>query len=326
MSDMNSLRYTFLTLVLAGLTLALSSWRDGERCVDIGPLPPVPDYADSTQWFIVNRGGEADLFYIISTETDDHMIGDDTCHFADTNDPALRKNMLREMVAVDSFYSGKLNFFSPFYRQISIDSWAIPDDAFGRVPIALKDVMHSWDYYLKHLNQGRPFIIAGYSQGAIAVLDILKEMPDSVLSRLVAAYVIGFKVTQEDVDSNKHIKLAQDSTDTGVLIGFNSVKSPESIIYFTENNVACINPVSWRTDEEPTPFVLYGRRRNDTLSVRCDTVSHHLMVDGITKHRPMPVIGKPGNYHNMELKFYYPYVRKNMADRVAAFLAKKKEE
>ena len=171
-----------------------------------------------------------------------------------------------------------------------MDSWTTPDKAFAIVPIALEDVMQSWDYYLKHLNQGRPFIIAGYSQGAIAVLDILKEMPDSVLSRLVAAYV------------------------------------PESIIYFTENNVACINPVSWRTDEEPTPFVLYGRRRNDTLSVRCDTVSHHLMVEGITKHRPMPVIGKPGNYHNMELKFYYPYVRKNMADRVAAFLAKKKEE
>ena len=234
--------------------------------------------------------------------------------------------MLREMVAVDSFYSGKLNYFSPYYRQLSMDSWTTPDKAFAIVPIALEDVMHSWDYYLKHLNQGRPFIIAGYSQGAIAVLDILKEMPDSVLSRLVAAYVIGFKVTQEDVDSNKNIKLAQDATDTGVLIGFNSVKSPESIIYFTENNVACINPVSWRTDTVPTPFVLYGRRQNDTLSVRCDTVSHHLIVDGITKHRPMPVIGKPGNYHNMELKFYYPYVRKNMADRVAAFMAKKKEE
>ena len=234
--------------------------------------------------------------------------------------------MLREMVAVDSFYSGKLNYFSPYYRQVSMDSWATPDKAFAIVPIALEDVMHSWDYYLKHLNQGRPFIIAGYSQGAIAVLDILKEMPDSVLSRLVAAYVIGFKVTQEDVDSNKNIKLAQDSTDTGVLIAFNSVKSPESIIYFTENNVACINPVSWRMDTDPTPFVLYGRRQNDTLSVRCDTVSHHLMVEGITKHRPMPVIGKPGNYHNMELKLYYPYVRKNMADRVAAFMAKKKEE
>ena len=106
------LRYSFLTLVLIGLTLVLSSWDDEERRAIIGPLPPVPDYVDSTQWFFVDRGGEADLFYIISTETDDHMIGDDTCHFADTYDPALRKNMLREMVAVDSFYSGKLNYFS----------------------------------------------------------------------------------------------------------------------------------------------------------------------------------------------------------------------
>ena len=220
---MKSLRYTFLTLVFVGLTLALSSWNDGERRFDSGPLPPVPDYADSSQWFMIDRGGEADLFYIISIETDDHMVGDDTCHFADPNDPALRKNMLREMVAVDSFYSGKLNFFSPFYRQISIDSWAIPDDAFGRVPIALEDVMHSWDYYLKHLNQGRPFIIAGYSQGAMAVLDILREMPDSVLSRMVAAYIIGFRVTQENVDANMNIKLAQGAIDTGVLVCFNSM-------------------------------------------------------------------------------------------------------
>jgi hypothetical protein len=40
----------------------------------------------------------------------------------------------------------------------------------------------------------------------------------------------------------------------------------------------------------------------------------------------MPLFGLPGNYHNMELKFYYPYIRQNMADRLAAFLAKKKEE
>ena len=245
---MNSLRYTFLTLVLIGLTLMLSSWDDEERRAIVGPLPPAPDYADSTQWFIVDRGGEADLFYIISTETDDHMIGDDTCHFADTNDPALRKNMLREMVAVDSFYSGKLNYFSPYYRQLSMDSWATPDKAFAIVPIALEDVMHSWDYYLKHLNQGRPFIIAGYSQGAIAVLDILKEMPDSVLSRLVAAYSIGFEVTQEDLANYANIKPAQGATDTGVLINFCSLKSPEAAFYFTKGNEVCINPVNWRTD------------------------------------------------------------------------------
>ena len=273
------LRYSFLTLVLIGLTLVLSSWDDEERRAIIGPLPPVPDYADSTQWFIVNRGGEADLFYIISTETDDHMIGDDTCHFADTNDPALRKNMLREMVAVDSFYSGKLNYFSPYYRQASLNSWVKQEHAYARLPIAIEDVKHSWDYYLKHLNQGRPFILAGYSQGASAVLDILKEMPDSTRSRFVAAYLIGFKVTQEDLDS-----------DTGVLINFCSLKSPEAAFYFTKGNEVCINPVNWRTDEEPATFVLYGRRQNDTLSVRCDTVSHHLIVDG---YRTWPTVWRP---------------------------------
>jgi hypothetical protein len=262
------LRYSFLTLVFVGLTLALSSWNDEERHVDIGPLPPVPDYTDSTQWFMIDRGGEADLFYIISTETDDHMIGDDTCHFADTNDPALRKNMLREMVAVDSFYSWKLNYFSPYYRQLSMDSWATPDKAFAIVPIAIEDVKHSWDYYLKHLNQGRPFILAGYSQGASAALAILKEMPDSTRSRLVAAYLIGFKVTQEDLDSFEILKPAQGATDTGVLINFCSLKSPEAAFYFTKGNEVCINPVNWRTDEEPATFVLYGRRQNDTLSVR----------------------------------------------------------
>ena len=305
----------------------LSSWDEEERRAIIGPLPPVPDYTDSTQWYIVDRGGEADLFYIISTETGDHMMGDDTCHLADTYDPVLRKKMLKEMVAVDSFYSGKrLNYFSPYYRQVSLHSWDIPDKAFARLPIAIEDVKRSWDYYLKHLNQGRPFILAGFSQGARATFDILKGMPDSVRSRLVAAYTIGFKVTQEDVDSNFRIKMAQGPTDTGVLIGFNSIRSPESIVYFTENNVACINPVNWRTDAEPATFVLYGRRKNDTLSVYCDTLTHHLIVEGYQQNYILPVIGKDGNYHHMELKFYYPYIRQNMADRVAAFLAKKKEE
>jgi len=94
----NKLRYSFLSLVFIGLTLVFSSWNDEGRRAVIGPLPAAPDYADSSQWFMVERNGEADLFYIISTETGDHMMGEDTCHLADTYDEALRKMMLKEMV------------------------------------------------------------------------------------------------------------------------------------------------------------------------------------------------------------------------------------
>jgi hypothetical protein len=98
------------------------------------------------------------------------------------------------------------------------------------------------------------------------------------------------------------------------------VKTPESEIRVVSGgNLFCINPVNWRTDTVSTPFVLYGRKKNDTLSVRLDPESRLLLVNGYKDDKPMPVIGIPGNYHHLELKFYYPYIRQNMADRVAAW-------
>jgi hypothetical protein len=287
----------------------------------MGPIPAPPHYDDSTQWFIVNRHGEADLFYVISTETGDHMVGNDTCHFADTYDAYLRGCMRHEMYAVDSFYSGRFNYYSPYYRQTSMQSWATEEMALSRIPLSMSDCVRSWDYYIQHYNQGRPFVLAGFSQGGHALIEILKRMPDSIADRMVAAYFIGYKVTKEDTALCHHLRPACGATDTRVAVCFNSVKTPESeISVVSGGNVFCINPVNWRTDTARVPFVLYGKEQNDTLSVRLDTESRLLLIDGFKDDKPMPVIGKPGNYHHMELRFYYPYIRKNIADRVAAFL------
>ena len=321
--DMVKFRNVFIVFLVTFLLLVFSSW-DGGRGDLIGPIPPKPHYDDSSQWYIRDRGCDADLFYIISTETGDHLRGGDTCHFADTRDDYLRGRMEHEMYAVDSFYSGKLNYYSPYYRQVSMQSWATENMAMVRIPLAIADVVRSWDYYLEHYNQGRPFILAGFSQGAHAMTDILKRMPDSIASRMVAAYAIGYKVTQKDIDECRHIRPTQGATDTGVTICFNSVRSPEcEIPIVSGGNMISINPVNWRTDTVSTPFILYGRKKNDTLTVRCDPARRLLIVDGYQERAVMSVIGRPGNYHNMELKFYYPYIRQNMADRVAAFLRKK---
>ncbi len=321
---MTRLRSAFLILIGTMMVLSLSSWEDNGRTV--GPLPPAPLYSDSTQWFICDRMGEADLFYIISTETADHLMRTDTCHFADTYDDYLRGRMRHEMHAVDSFYSGRLNYFSPYYRQVSMQSWATEEMALSRLPLAMSDCRRSWDYYLKHLNGGRPFILAGFSQGAHALMDIMKRMPDSVASRMVAVYVIGYKVTSMDTMACHHLRPAQGATDTGVTICFNSVKSLEAEIpVVSGGNLFCINPVNWRTDTTSAPFVLYGRKKNDTLSARLDPESRLLLIDGYKVDKPMPVIGRSGNYHHLELKFFYPYIRQNMADRVAAFLKKNEE-
>lgn len=308
------------------MLLSLVSWDCDDNAL-LGPIPAQPDYADSIQWYIRDRGSEADLFYVISTETGDHMMGADTCHFADTRDPYLRGRMKHEMHAVDSFYSGRLNYYSPYYRQVSMQSWATESVAMARIPLAMSDCIRSWDYYITNMNKGRPFILAGFSQGAHAVVEILKRMPDSIAARMVAAYPIGYKVTREDTAACHHLRPATGATDTGVTINFNSVKSPEcEISVVSAGNIFCINPVNWRTDTLSTPFILYGRKKNDTLSVRLDSESRLLLIEGYQNDKPMSVIGKPGNYHHMELKFYYPYICQNMADRVAAFLERKEQQ
>jgi hypothetical protein len=234
--------------------------------------------------------------------------------------------MVHEMHAVDSFYSGDCNYYSPYYRQVSMQSWGSLEATMARLPLALADVRRSWDYYIAHYNQGRPFVIAGYSQGAHAMMDIMRRMPDSIASRMVAAYVVGYRVTQEDLDSCPLIRPAQGATDTGVTICFNSVRSPEdTILVVSGGNLLCINPVNWRTDTVSASFVVVDHKRTDTLTAQCDPKSHLVLVGNYPDNRPMPVIGVPGNYHHRELKFYYPYICQNIMDRVAAYFEKKEE-
>lgn len=320
----NRLKTAFVALSCVCVSLYLSSWDSDSQSV-IGPIPPSPHYDDPSQWFIVNRQGEADLFYIISTETGDHMIGSDTCHFADTYNAGQRGQMRIEMHAVDSFYSGKLNYYSPYYRQVSLQSWSSTETALARLPLAMSDCVRSWDYYIKHLNQGRPFILAGFSQGAHAMLEIMKRMPDDVADRMVAAYFIGYRITKEDTACCRHLHPACKANDTKVSICFNSVKTPEcEIPVVSAGNLFCINPINWRTDTVGASFVYYDKEhQNDTLSARLDPKSKLLLIGGYKNDEPMPVIGIPGNYHHMELRFYYPYIRQNMADRVEAFINNK---
>ena len=327
----NRLKTAFVALSCVCASLFFGSWDSDSQSV-IGPIPASPHYDDPSQWFMVNRQGEADLFYIISTETGDHMIGSDTCHFADTYNAGQRGQMRIEMHAVDSFYSGKLNYYSPYYRQVSLQSWSSTETALARLPLAMSDCVRSWDYYIKHLNQGRPFILAGFSQGAHIMLYLLKEMDDDTYSRMVVAYAIGTTITQEMMDECPKLRAAQGAEDTGVTICYNSVKDAESIAMHQGKSVFSINPVNWRTDStvakfatEPSPLLPVADQKKDKLSVHLDPATNMLFVSGYTAtDYVLPLIGNEGSYHSREIWLYRQQLKENMAQRVASFLKGKK--
>lgn len=303
----------FLTLCV--ISIFLFSCRGGKTPTNAIPAPP--DYTDSTQWYAVDRHATVDIFYIVSTETGDYTVAGLPCHYADTYSDSVRSLLLGEMRGVDRLLSGTLNFYSPYYRQCTLQTFTADSLVDERMPLALDDVRNAFAYYLDSLNRGRPFILAGFSQGAMAVVDLLKNMDDEAYNRMVAAYVIGWKVTEEDLDAAPRIYAAHDSNDIGVTICYNSVRTPDCTIpMISDGNVLAINPVNWRTDS--TPARLASRISNDTLTVTLDTDSRLLLVDGYSRTDYLiPLIGREGNYHSLEISLYADCLRRNIALRAA---------
>ena len=296
-------------------------------------VPAEPNYDKPSQWYVTDRQGQADIFYIISTETGDYTNADGSiCHYADTYADSLRAPLLGEMKGVDTLLSGRLNFYAPYYRQCSLQSFGSDSVARERLPLAVDDVRRAFAHYLKNNNQGRPFILAGFSQGAVIALQLMSEMNDETYARMVAAYIIGTNISQEMLDNNSRIRPAQGADDTGVTICYNSVRDPSCVMTGWERSSVAINPVSWRTDQapatlitEPSPLLPVAEQPKDTMTVRLDAATGLLLVEGFTAHDYiLPLLGVEGNYHTRELWLYRDQLRRNIALRADTYLETRK--
>ena len=304
--------------------VTLVAWTSCQPRKTGAKVPKEPDYQDTTQWYITDRKAAADVFYIISTETGDYVLPNgETCHYADTYRDSLRAPLYAEMLGVDTLVSGRLNFFSPYYRQCSLQSFENDSLKAERMPLPLDDVRRAFQHYLKHLNGHRPFILAGFSQGAHIMLELLKEMDEETYQRMIAAYAIGITIRE----SHPHIVAAKRADDTGVTICYNSVRDTTCTMPGWEKSRVAINPVNWRTDSvpatlitEPSPLLPVAEQKKDTMSIRLDMATGLLIVEGFTaQDYVLPLIGREGNYHTREIWLYRDQLRENIALRAASF-------
>ncbi len=284
-------------------------------------VPECPSYADAAMWHIEqnDRGEGADVFYIPSTWEFDWYTSDSiVSHYADINNPTHLADMNIEMTNVAEYMADGNNFYSPYYRHITLDSWAtLNEDTINRRyhDVSFVDVKNAFTYFLDHYNNSRPFIIAGFSQGGKSVVELMKIMEPEVRDRMIAAYVLGYKVTPDDAEAAPWIKAATGADDTGVTICYNSVSDVKYVKpVVSEPNVMCINPVNWRTDA--TPAVL-----NDTITVTLDTDYKVLVLQGFDGSYLPNILNvlNVGDYHGIEPWVYSEQLRENMKTRIRAF-------
>ena len=309
------MRISKYLVIVAAAALVVACGREREV------VPAAPDYDDPAAWYVTLRGGDADIFYISSTETLDHPGPDGRMlHHAEAADSAACPGIRMEMEGVDERFGGSLDFYSPFYRQITMETYAQDELIQRRFPVALDDARRAFDHYLEHFNGGRPFVLAGFSQGGQIVVELLKEMPDDVAERMIAAYVLGWKISKEELEEYPVIRPAQRADDTGVTICYNSVRRPEDASELVSGgNAVAINPVNWRTDA--TPAVLH-----DTLTVTLDPATKLLLVEGHDVVDYDTSFFIEGCYHTFEIRWYSDQIRDNIEERTRAWLEANSED
>ena len=241
-----------------------------------------------------------------------------TCRYSDyTRTDHIEAFLPSVKLAEDIFAQGQYGFYCPYYRQISLNVWMDGEAAVEELfPLSMEDVSAAFDYYLDNYNEGRPFVLAGFSQGGKAVVEIVKHLPAPAYERMVAAYAIGYRVSDEELAQYPQLRPAVDSTGTGTVICYNSVATPDAACAVLSPSDICINPVNWTTGA--TPAVL-----NDSVTVTVDTDHHLLIVDGLDPEQYwMPSLApmfSKGNYHLQELTLYQDHLRRNTALRVRNF-------
>ncbi len=326
--------------VLAGCTAA----SDKEQAADPN-IPPVAgeeitptDYSVKENWIhIADTDFDADVFYLYPTSWSRE---EGEPYYCQIDNESLRASAPFSYKAQATAFETTANVYAPFYRQVDA-LWILADSLeegqkyFNGIPYT--DAVAAFEYYLKHYNNGKPFILVGHSQGASVTYSILKyymeEHPD-VYERMIAAYVIGYSVTEQELQEFPHLKFAEGADDTGVIVSWNTEAPGTEVNPLLFEGAISINPISWTRDEEPASQEqnlgsLIALRNVGTIteennfadatvnkergSVICTSVDLETYAPGGMFPR--------GVYHIHDIGFYYQNIRENAKTRIEAYLA-----
>ena len=320
---MRKIIFIFLTAVLLGSTASFASCFKDDNAAGQHEqstfIPQIPQYNDAMMWVTADGdpdGTGADIFYVVSTWEEDwsqivngQMV---KCHYADVWNATHREHMGTEINKVAAYMSPGNRFFAPFYRHTTIEAFMTQDEdtIYQRTQLAMGDVCTAFDHFQAQRDKTRPLIIAGFSQGGLAVVELLKYIDDETYDQLAAAYVLGYKVTTADMTECSNIRPAEGETDTGVTICYNTVKDVKYVNPVIAASDICINPVNWRTDATPATL-------HDTITVTVAPSHHVLVVSGYSGSEYAPYKGfiNVGDIHSCEPWLYSECLAKNIKVR-----------
>ena len=244
-----------------------------------------PDYASVDGWYAhpdkdssaqlsVNAADQpelpasknADVFFIHPTT----FFGPGEWNSPASDEEFARQGIEHIAATVTSSFSYCCNIYMPRYRQAHLSTFAQENFAQGSqaLEFAYQDVQKAFRQFVRERDPGRPFFLAGHSQGTVHGLRLLaSEIEGSPLhDSLVAAYLIGYWLPSDILTKTlSETPLCTSPEQTSCLITYDTFAKtgtgkpqglamplwyPEGWQARTVEQTLCVNPLSWKNDNE----------------------------------------------------------------------------
>ena len=309
------------------------------------------DYSKAENWLAKPENPEldVDVIYLYPSCCMDERAGM-ICPADDMSMRLMAKKNLKEQAGV---FKTVANIFAPFWRQVN--AVKLPKMSFEEVNEAewaepRTDVYAALDYYFTFLNQGRPYFLAGHSQGSRLIYMVLSEYMKEhpwIYSNMIAAYCLGDSLTKTYLEENPHVKAAERADDLGVVVSWNTEGigniGKKSLV--VAPGAVAINPLSWRTDDSPASaslnlgtykpgLILPGLTRCPAKADAVIYPSRGTVIVTEPKLRDCAITAAPGygvfesvfgpeSYHGCDYSFFYLNIRNNARARVRAWMKRR---
>lgn len=299
--------------------------------LDLKTLPKVPDYSTSEGWLVKSSipVASVDVFFVYPT-----VLFNDKDWIMDTNKPDMRAAAMKTIKTMASVFEGQANIYAPMYRQMNLAGLSLSDsDAAPLQEIAHSDVWRALSYYLKYENNGRPFFLAGHSQGSMILTDLLiKHWGTTGAEKLlVAALLPGWSLTPKDIAANPSVCMCERSKQVGCIISYNTMAVGRQLAAPTlKKGALAVNPLSWGMNNS---FVSAKKNLGSVFfdSANKATVYPYFtsaqIVDGglIVQPKNIALVTVQGGhfpegvYHAFDYSLFFENLKVNIAERIDAF-------
>ena len=263
-------------------------------------------------------------------------------------DDANAQPMLQSIALKNMASAFDRQLYAPRYRQAT--TGAFYDDS-GQGEIAQQrayvDILAAYDNFIERRDKTRPFYLVGHSQGALHLLNLLKDRVaySDERSHMVAAYVLGWPVSIEQDLSAIGMKACENENEVGCVISWMSfaegADTTKLKVWYdtsfglsgnprTASTMLCTNPLNWTVSgdadaslnlgsivltpgDAPLPDPIKG-----LTGVTCKDGFLFVSPNLGPEWQVMDMGG--GNLHFYDINLYYTNIETNVADRTQAWI------